>query len=1145
MGLAIALLFSLPCSPPATELHKFTLRERVGHDWNDELVHYPVSFARGECRPDELQLEDEEGQPIPLQLTDVEAQPDGSVARGKVAFIVTLPAGATRTFTLGKGPKKTEESKTDLAAVVEGNSLVLSTSAIGVKLAWGEEKFDPPRAAAGVPAPIQQFRLRSGAWNGKGWLETRHLVTRFSAKLTEDGPVYKQVLLRYEFQRPESWGRQEDPFYTMTVRVVAGQEIATFAEEYNLGDAKVYQPPRFASESQEMLWDWWSWRPHAAPDNFCLSLTGAFRPTHARTIAHNVTSPDKGKGTGYYAEDEYPLPAQGERFEFALNPWARGEPDQSMVYTLHRPDAPDSDVVSIVPLSASRWLHPDMLPHEPAFIHQHTDTGDLRVYTAKGDVVVRAPLHLGRREWGLVTLRNPGVVTDVQGSESGTVISRLTRKYGAWPLDKVKDWVLDWPVTAAFPHLFIQAGDLQGLRVRIKSLPALEEALRSEIHVPVHRWLLDAHEEDFERAFTELLQTLDANIRQALIWPCGGERTGINAFPWHLQSAGAQADVLLGHPGLTEARKKDLLARLAFLSYVLWDGEYMPPRKTGYGWGSANMPVNVGGARGILAALLSDHPRSKVWAEASAKYFGYVIEQYFGEDGSPLSCPHYMPTTGGPVITVLLALQNSGLVRDPAKLYPKLRKFGGFLVDLTTPVDVRFGQRMLPTIGDSYWEGNPLSGQFAALFKECDPHLAGSLMWTWLQGGRPLAGFMNAAFFFEPRIELQAPPLKSSVYPGFGAFLHHAVGTPEESYVAVRFGTFAADHMHSDAGSWHWYARGAPLSLDFASMYTPHTADPWWHNTLSYNHAEHVEPVRCPGRGHRDCFYTGRSWFDHTIEPHTGWAAISDREGASVTDASGRIESFAAEPGADYIRGEAERKWFARRPYFYREEGDPQPSAPFTEFETIKLQHPFRWVRQIAYVTGSQAGDPEYMFVADDLSGNQEVEPAFNFWCLAAAVQEEGRRYLFTGQHGIDLDMTVLEPRRGKIELREWGHKQGFLIGGNGLEENQKVARVFGKPDGGGFRVVLHPRKGNEPRPVVDLVGEGKLARIAFPGETHWVLLAKETVEASDGPVRAKGTAAVIRRKGNGATSLTLLAPGKIECAGAILESEKPASVER
>jgi hypothetical protein len=153
MGLAIALLFSLPCSPPATELHKFTLRERVGHDWNDELVHYPVSFARGECRPDELQLEDEEGQPIPLQLTDVEAQPDGSVARGKVAFIVTLPAGATRTFTLGKGPKKTDESKTDLAAVVEGNSLVLSTSAIGVKLAWGEEKFDPPRAAAGVPAP--------------------------------------------------------------------------------------------------------------------------------------------------------------------------------------------------------------------------------------------------------------------------------------------------------------------------------------------------------------------------------------------------------------------------------------------------------------------------------------------------------------------------------------------------------------------------------------------------------------------------------------------------------------------------------------------------------------------------------------------------------------------------------------------------------------------------------------------------------------------------------------------------------------------------------------------------------------------------------------------------------------------------------
>jgi hypothetical protein len=63
----------------------------------------------------------------------------------------------------------------------------------------------------------------------------------------------------------------------------------------------------------------------------------------------------------------------------------------------------------------------------------------------------------------------------------------------------------------------------------------------------------------------------------------------------------------------------------------------------------------------------------------------------------------------------------------------------------------------------------------------------------------------------------------SVVYPGWGAFLRHGFGTDSESYVGIRFGNFTLDHTHNDAGSINRYARGVPLALDFATMYTPHT----------------------------------------------------------------------------------------------------------------------------------------------------------------------------------------------------------------------------------------------------------------------------------------------------------------------------------
>ena len=80
---------------------------------------------------------------------------------------------------------------------------------------------------------------------------------------------------------------------------------------------------------------------------------------------------------------------------------------------------------------------------------------------------------------------------------------------------------------------------------------------------------------------------------------------------------------------------------------------------------------------------------------------------------------------------------------------------------------------------------------------------------------------------------------------------------------------------------------------------------------------------------------------------------------------------------------------------------------------------------------------PGYLVIAGDLTGDEAMEPAFNFWCLARDLKEIAPRHLHCYQLG------------------EWGHKQSFPIRDPGLEERQKLARVYGPRGGRGFLAAL------------------------------------------------------------------------------------------
>ncbi len=526
------------------------------------------------------------------------------------------------------------------------------------------------------------------------------------------------------------------------------------------------------------------------------------------------------------------------------------------------------------------------------------------------------------------------------------------------------------------------------------------------------------------------------------------------------------------------------------------------------------------------------------WLATSAKVMGYVINASFGEDGSPQSNPHYMGLLTDAAVSTARLLRDRGAVRDEKAAFPHFHKAARFLVDMVTPRDVRLGIRLVPPVGDGYWEHHRNALTVAPVFRESDPELAAHLLWAARAGGIQDA----AVDGIEPRM----PGLESVVYPGWGAFLRHGFGTEAESYVGIRFGDFTLDHTHNDAGSINWYARGVPLAMDFATMYTPHTPGAWLHSTLTYDHQEHAAPVKCPGREHPGCFYTGRSWHPHEFEPHSVLEPIPDRAGTRFTEVHGRITSFASQPAADYVRGEANRRWFERKPYFWRHEGSPSPWGQFSEWDKTELKHPFPWVRQFAFVKDSRPDGPCYLVIADDLPGNRELAPAFNFWCLAREVKEVSPRHVrFTGQHGLDCEMIALAPATGRIQFGEWGHRQNFLVGDPGMEENQKLARVHGPRGGQGFLAVLYPRKPDEPEPRVESLADGRLVKLSLPDQTHWVLLSREPADVSDGPVRLSGTAALAKRWQDGRVNVTLLAPGRAECGPVSLESRTPATKEQ
>ncbi|MGD0091935.1 MAG: hypothetical protein ABSE73_18635, partial [Planctomycetota bacterium] len=829
-----------------------------------------MSFPKGEAAPDGVELKDAAGQKVSVQLSAIELWPDGkTLKQALVSFMATLKPSEKRSWTLTAGTEKKNVQVADLpislvegdrfSMALQGSDLKLSsdghaiafeTSKTGIKLLGFSKSFNPPVAADKLPAPIQSVRLpgpandpKAGKWIGKGWWQTDIACSGYSVKITAAGPVFARAEMRYDFEGGK--------FYAATVELNAGQDLAVISEEYNLSEGKRYpmsgvngmKPdvqygyvyPKFDPPESALIWDWWgqTMAKLPTPDFYAFSFNEGLQPDsaefHGRSQYNNLLEGDGGLKFD-----------QDGRFAY-LNAYLQWGDEESLYLGLYNSKDP-APMLAVVALQPSRWLHPDITPHPDSTLKQYTMTTCLTFERRKnGEAFFRAPVCLGKRVYGIGGMeRTLGkhVLNDRGGpkiSEKDVWASDIMLRHvrlGRLTLNTLKDWVLAYTEPAKYPRVYVPEGD----RVRYESRRTRKTLEETKKDLEARA----APAEADKKCVAEALARTSGLVRHFAQIDKGHMDFGIEE--------GVYADLAedaLSSPACTPEQNSDLRKWLAAIVYFALHPDFVPPREAGFAWGSANMMSQVQCRACRIAALLPNHPQGKAWRDTLANVVTLLVVSQVNESGVTLECPHYGGMAIGMPALALAALQSCGGT-DITRASQRLAAAGHTRLATLLPPDVRGGFRSQCPEGDGYYDCDYTLAVLAGFFQKTNPELAHQLAWGVKENGpNALGGHADSAFkLLDPGFETAAPKLVSEHYLGHGFVMRNGFPRADEAYVQGYAGSFSWGHGHNDRGTWVLYAKGAPLMLDFAAMYTPSMREMWLHpGGLSFNHDETVRPA--------------------------------------------------------------------------------------------------------------------------------------------------------------------------------------------------------------------------------------------------------------------------------------------------------------
>ena len=1007
---------------PAKVVETFELREWFGVSHPAQIVEFDL---HGRADPTRCCLLDADGREVAFQ-----------VLRGsRLAVATDLPAGAVRTWRLVSG--RSPQAAGAMRVRQRGGCHEITNGLTGVRVPVAPGQGDRPAA------PIQGVLLRDGTWTATGpnALKLAGKLTGASVRFVERGPLVVVVEVSYTVDRPElRYGstvvaKAGPGRYRCTITLQAGQPSVVVEEDTDT---------RFACT----LWldkglgaDQARYRGHHArraehgrePDG------GVYRPWHARKAMDAVFDLrfDRNYLSSYVTSvGTWAAIRRMTRWD----PWAS---DTGWYWQLYRKDAgAGSNLVGIFAGRPSRLIG-------AAASGAGVTT---RAAPAAGPAAVGITVAANHRSadarrfaamrfgWGLFV----GTKADLADPREVQPIARQMNLHGGINLNRIRRYPTDFPdPPGGYGGLYMDRKARQAMLAELREDKAGPHGrgYHGQLYAaePTSRPLIDMWADTSGDKLREAVDRVHGTARGLLDALVNGD--GIYDFHYHywhgglaMMRHGVWIDQILADPRTSPEQRRRIKADAALFASVLWDNDFVPlDNPHGLNLGTENMPIQQIGYRRFYALLLASHPTMAARARQVASDVRKTIRAIVNEHGAESACPHYIGASFAPTLTTLLQLKQLGGA-DPFRAERRLVAFGEFYLNLLTPPEPRLsGKRGFISLGDSSTEPSEMYGMLATGFRDANAALSARLMGAWRACGRPHSGFFGTTLLMiDGRLPDADPNLGDATFPGYLSVLRHGWGTPDETAVWQVNGDHYRDHRHHDHGSVVIYALGAPLSIDWGSLYTPHVAG-------GYMHSRVVREKTLGFAWDRDApsLKAGRSW-----APSRQEAFVSLPSAAEVRS------SFGAKDAAVWRRTVRSMRADPGRPMIWIRDTFAGPGADEPKVSTLNLMA----TGPVATRAGA-IDPPRRTHPAQDHQGTsgQELPSATRPIRLGAGPA----RFGFTGAHGVDCDVYAIGDGPREALLGNWavpmwgGHARGNL-------DRQHILRIRGR---GALTTLILPRR--------------------------------------------------------------------------------------
>ena len=541
---------------------RFVLHDHLDHPfywWPRTLLSYPVRFKAGLDINKQVLTRVDTGERIPIQFSEVTSEPSG-LTTATLNFFSDLPSGTRREFTLAEASEPIRWPA-QVSEVKEGNTVVLSSGAVRVRIP------DSQDIHGAAPGPIIQIS-RGGTWFGDSTLSFKDdRIRRIAATKIESGPLFIRYKLGYETYHGAR--------YEAVVSCVANLDFVRL------------------EETMEAL-------PEGSVGTFTSTWSG-LGATHRQAPNHPFPLTDDIR-----SYDSYPWEAIDAPFRVDSEPLLEGQLPFSLGLYERAPanfhtgtfanfwNQSTDDALGLFIDNVMGWTD-----HEYAY-EIESPLLQVRFFHRNGKFTWEWPLARGRRSTCIACYDHAKDREAMKALESKTASASyrvpltftshtlfLQNRYGSLDLNRVKDWVLEYP---------------DGLRQPAKRLgdgrAANPDALVTRVMTSAYVCTLP----------------VTGTRQMAGHGPIPG-RSIVNFSPVPSRQilGGWVESFTVNGPALDERQRKRLTAMFLFLGYVHAGDEFMPLLNMLAG--HPNFLADVKAVPPAMAFLFPDHPLSSTWAD--------------------------------------------------------------------------------------------------------------------------------------------------------------------------------------------------------------------------------------------------------------------------------------------------------------------------------------------------------------------------------------------------------------------------------------------------------------------------------------------------------------------------------------------------